>query len=110
MSFTSVFLLLPSDSSLVTFSRADENGNFVFKNIKKQNYLLKATFVGFLPLQELIKFDPAVLNKELGDIVLKTYSKRAFEVVIRTAKAPMEIRETLSNMMPGNLRYHRIIS
>ena len=92
LSFTSVFLLLPSDSSLVTFSRADENGNFVFKNIKKQNYLLKATFVGFLPLQELIKFDPAVLNKELGDIVLKPIQKELFEVVIRTAKAPMEIR------------------
>ena len=28
--FSSVFLLLPSDSSLVTFTRADENGNFAF--------------------------------------------------------------------------------
>lgn len=92
LSFTSVFLLLPSDSSLVTFSRADENGNFVFKNIKKQNYLLKATFVGFLPLQEFIKYDPAILNRELGDIVLKPIQKELFEVVIRTAKAPMEIR------------------
>jgi hypothetical protein len=92
LSFTSVFLLLPSDSSLVTFTRADVNGDFQFKNIKKQDYLVKATFVGFLPLQELLKYDAANLSRDMGNIVLKPIQKELFEVVIRTAKAPMEIR------------------
>lgn len=69
LSFTSVFLLLPSDSSLVTFTRADGDGHFEFKNLKKQNYLVKATFLGFVPLQELVKFDPADLQKNLGIFV-----------------------------------------
>jgi hypothetical protein len=92
LSFTSVFLLLPSDSSLVTFVRADENGSFLFKNIKKQDYLVKATFVGFLPLQELIKYDAAIPARDMGNVVLKPISKELFEVVIRTAKAPIDIK------------------
>jgi hypothetical protein len=92
LSFTSVFLLSPTDSTLIDFSRADDNGKFYFKNLKKQDYLLKATFVGFFPLQELIKFEAGNLTLDLGNIRLKPIEKELFEVVIRTAKAPMEIR------------------
>ncbi len=92
LSFTSVFLLTPSDSSLVTFVRADADGNFIFKNVKKQDYLIKATFLGFVPMQELIKFDAANLNRDLGKITLKPIQKELFEVVVRTAKAPINIK------------------
>ena len=89
--FSSVFLLLPSDSSLVTFTRADENGNFVFKNVKKQNYLVKASYLGYVPYQELVKFSGNT-EVDLGKIKLKSIQKELFEVVIRTAKAPMTMR------------------
>ena len=89
--FTSVFLLIPSDSSLVTFTRADENGNFVFKNVKKQNYLVKASYLGYVPYQELLKFSGNT-EVDLGKIKLKSIQKELFEVVIRTAKAPMTMR------------------
>jgi hypothetical protein len=92
LSFTTVLLLSPSDSSMITFVRADTDGNFIFKNLKRQDYLLKATFVGFVPLQDLIKFDPAVLQKDLGQLILKPIQKELFEVVVRTAKAPMSFK------------------
>jgi hypothetical protein len=90
--FTSVFLLTPGDSSLVTFTRSDDKGAFVFKNLKKQDYLVKATYVGYLPYQELLKYDPAKLTVDLGGISLKPIQKELFEVVVRTAKAPINIK------------------
>lgn len=90
--FTSVFLLTPADSSLVTFTRADENGKFEFKNIKRLDYLIKATFVGYFPYQELQKYNAAELNVNLGKILLKPIQRELLEVVIKTAKAPMSMR------------------
>lgn len=89
--FTSVFLLIPSDSSLVTFTRADENGNFVFKNAKTQDYLVKASYLGYVPYQELLKFSGKT-EVDLGKLKLKSIQKELFELVIRTAKAPMTMR------------------
>jgi hypothetical protein len=92
LSFASVFLLNVRDSTLVTFTRAEENGNFVFKNIKKQDYLVKTTYVGLLPYQRLIKYESSKNELDLGTIALKPISKDLMEVVIRTAKAPLEIK------------------
>jgi Outer membrane protein beta-barrel family len=92
LSFSSVFLLQPKDSTLVTFVRADENGAFVFKNLKKQDYLVKTTFVGLLPHQQLVKFSAENLNEDIGTITLKPIQKDLMEIVVRIAKAPIEIR------------------
>ncbi|MCP9769651.1 TonB-dependent receptor [Lacihabitans sp. LS3-19] len=90
--FTSVFLLTPGDSALVTFVRSDDAGKFEFKNVKKANYLVKATFVGYFPYQELHKYNPDVPVLDLGVIELKPIQKELLEVVIRTAKAPISIK------------------
>jgi hypothetical protein len=89
--FASVFLLNPTDSSLVTYTKADDNGNFLFKNLKKTNYLLKATYVGYLPYQIFVKFNNEPLV-EVGKLKLKSIQKDLFEVVVRTAKAPLTIK------------------
>lgn len=92
LSFSSVFLLHPKDSTLVTFTRADDKGTFLFKNVKKQDYILKSTFVGLFPIQFLVKYDAANLQKDVGIISMKPIQKELFEIVVRTAKAPIEIR------------------
>jgi Outer membrane protein beta-barrel family len=92
LSFSSVFLLQPKDSTLVTFVRADENGTFIFKNLKKQDYLVKTTFLGLLPHQQLVKFSAENLTADIGTITLKPIQKDLLEIVVRTAKAPIEIR------------------
>ncbi len=92
LGFASVFLLQPKDSTLVTFVRADENGMFLFKNVKKQDYLLKTTYVGLLPYQKLVKFSADKSTQDIGTIRLKPIQKDLLEVVIRTAKAPIEIK------------------
>lgn len=88
---SSVLLLEPADSSLVNFTRTGENGAFQFKNLKRKAYLLKITYVGYIPFgREIMPPENALLD--LGAIPLKPITKELFEVVIRTAKAPLSIR------------------
>ncbi len=91
LSQATVMLLLPKDSSLVNFGRSNEKGAFVFKNVKRQPYLLKASYVSYVPLQ--LDVNPAQEEAvDLGALSMKPISKELFEVVVRTAKAPLSIR------------------
>ena len=88
---STVMLLSAKDSSLVNFTRASDNGSFSFKNIKTGNYVLKISFVGFIPYNQVIK--PATeAVVDLGALKLKPITKELFEVVVKTAKAPLTIR------------------
>ena len=88
---STVMLLSPKDSSLVNYGRADEKGAFTFKNLKSGEYILKISYVGFLPYNQLVKptGEPTV---DLGLLKMKPITKELFEVVIKTAKAPLTIR------------------
>ena len=70
LAFASIYLLESKDSSLLDYTRAEENGSFALKNIPSNNYLLKINYVGYLPLQ--IKIDPSGSSVNLGKIILKT--------------------------------------
>jgi hypothetical protein len=88
---STVMLLSPKDSSMVNFGRTDEKGFFSFKNLRAGNYILKISFVGYIPYNLLVKpTGDAVVN--LGQLKLKPITKELFEVVVRTAKAPLTIK------------------
>lgn len=87
----SVLLLLPQDSTLVAYTLTDTKGQFSFKNVKRQPYLVKATFVSYLPHQELISLSDDATT-DLGIIELKPIIKELYEVVVKTAKAPISIK------------------
>lgn len=89
--FATVMLLEPKDSALVNFGRTGDNGEFEFKNVKRQNYIFKASFVGLLPCQ----YD-AVPNEtptvDMGKLTMKPITKELLEVVVKTARAPLSIK------------------
>lgn len=91
MAGATVMLLQPKDSSLVNFSRANDKGIFEFKNVKNTNFILKVSFVGFLPYQQLLKPSESEVN-DLGGVKIKPIAQELLEVVVRTAKAPLSIR------------------
>ncbi len=91
LSQATVMLLLPKDSSLVNFGRANDQGIFEFKSVKRQPYILKASYVSYVPLQVDVKPDQEAIL-DLGALMMKPISKELFEVVVRTAKAPLSIR------------------
>ncbi len=89
--FATVMLLSPKDSALLNFTRGDDKGHFEFKNVKNTTYLLKMSFVGFIPFQQNITPSSLEIN-DLGALKMKPITKELMEVVIRTAKAPLSIR------------------
>ncbi|MBV6442199.1 MAG: hypothetical protein EPGJADBJ_03903 [Saprospiraceae bacterium] len=86
-----VMLLNPSDSTLVNFTRGDEKGFFQLKNVKNQAYLLKVSYVGYLPLQMRLEPSATAVN-DLGTLWIKPITTELLEVVVKAAKATLSIR------------------
>lgn len=91
IAFATVMLLAPADSTLVNFTRTDDKGNFEFRNVKNIPYLLKISYIGYLPLQQYVPEAGASPN-DLGQIGIKPISTELMEVVVKTAKATLSIR------------------
>lgn len=91
LGFTSIMLLEEADSSLVTFVLADDKGRFEFKGLPRKPYLLKATFMSYLPFQEKVS-PPESGDLDWGAIELKPIAQELYEVVIKTAKAPISVK------------------
>ncbi len=86
-----VMLLNPKDSTLVNFTRGDGVGVFEFKNVRNVPYLLKVSYLGYLPLQKHLAPSPTEVN-DLGTVGIKPITTELMEVVIKTAKATLSIR------------------
>jgi hypothetical protein len=87
-----VMLLSPQDSALVSFGRTTEEGLLEFKNVKRTAYLLKISYVGYLPYEQEVKPTDDDPVTDVGKIQLKILNQDLFEVVIKTARAPLSIR------------------
>lgn len=77
-----VMLLAPKDSALVNYNRSDEEGKLEFKNVKRATYILKISYVGYIPE------DMAIEPKEndvvdVGNIKLKVLNQDLYEVVTK---------------------------
>ncbi|MFM8371557.1 MAG: outer membrane beta-barrel protein [Bacteroidota bacterium] len=90
LAYATVMLLNPADTTLVSFTRSDEKGTFSFKGMKNTPYLLKITYVGYLPFQKHLNVSENEIN-DLGKLMIKPISNELMEVVIKTAKAPLRI-------------------
>lgn len=88
---TTVMLLLPKDSSLVNFGRTNKQGEFEFKNIKRIPYLLKMSYVGYMPFERKIEVTEGETN-ELGALKMKLMDQDLYEVVVKAFRAPLTIR------------------
>lgn len=83
-------LLLEKDSTLLEYTQTEADGSFVFKRIGKGEYLIKSTYLGYIPLTLPV----TVMNNDinLGKLKMVEISTDLYEVVIKAAKAPMTIR------------------
>jgi hypothetical protein len=88
--FAMVMLLNPKDSALIQFAQSSEKGAFSFKNVKNIPYLLKISYVAYLPYQQLLPASASEVHP-LNPIKIKPITKELLEVVIKTAKAPLSI-------------------
>jgi hypothetical protein len=86
-----VMLLNPTDSTLINFTRGNDKGEFSFKNVKNVPYLLKVSYVGYLPLQMHLPVSANEVN-DVGMVRIKPITNELLEVVVKAAKATLSIR------------------
>lgn len=91
LDYTSVLLLSPKDSALVTYTLTNEDGEFQFKNVERQPLLIKATYMGYLPVQKELVL-PETGDLDVDEIQLMPILQELYEVVVKAAKAPLMMR------------------
>ena len=86
-----VLLLERKDSTMVSYTRCEMDGSFRFKDVDKGDYVVKTTYVGYIP-----QITPANTtqgkNLDLGQIKMQELAEELMTVVIKAAKAPIVMK------------------
>ncbi len=91
LNYASVLILDPKDTTLITYTHTNVDGTFEFKNLKQRKYLVKVTYVGYIPLI-VVANGTTAKDINVGTMKLKAIASELMEVVIKAAKAPISIR------------------
>jgi hypothetical protein len=86
----SAVLLSPSDSTMQAFGISNKQGHFDIKNIKKGDYVLQISFIGFETLHRKITIP--VPENNLGAIILKSKPVDIQEVTVVREYVPISLR------------------
>jgi hypothetical protein len=82
--FAAISLLRKSDSTLITFTRSNQQGKFLLSNVDTGKYLMLVTYPRFADYLEQIEISS---NRDIGTVNMTLKSKLLEEVVIRTGSA-----------------------
>lgn len=86
----SVVLLSPSDSTMQSFGITNKQGHFEIKNIKKGDYILQISFIGFETLYRRITIP--VQDNNLGAIEMESNPVDIQEVTVVREYVPISLR------------------
>ncbi|MEI7829938.1 MAG: outer membrane beta-barrel protein [Prolixibacteraceae bacterium] len=86
----SVVLLSPADSTMQSFGITNKQGHFDIKNIKKGDYILQISFLGFETLYKKITIP--VPDNNLGAIVMNSKPVDIQEVTVVREYVPISLR------------------
>lgn len=89
LSSATIALAHAKDSSLISFTRANEDGFFQIKNVSAGKYLLSVSYVGYQPLWLAIKTSSAQ-NLSLGNIYM-TDTSRLADLTVMARRPPVVI-------------------
>src|SRR5258708_10326464 len=86
-----ITLMLKKDSSLVTFTMADNTGRFELGSMQNGEYRLLITHVNYHNTNQFFKIDDDHKNIDLGNIVMNDQSKVLSEVFVSTEAPPVTL-------------------
>lgn len=89
LAYATVSIVNSKDSTLVTFTRADSTGKFTIKALEPGNYLLSASYVGFIPVWKPIDVK-AGRELDMGQLILTDLLKSG-DVTVTARRAPVTI-------------------
>lgn len=85
-----VRILTAKDSTLVKGAVANDNGKFTVENLKKGQYLLEASYVGFSTIYKSVKLDKDI---NTGRIVLSENAEVLKDVTVTGIRTPIRVAE-----------------
>ena len=91
LSSATVMLFDAKDSSLVSFTRTLDRGNFEFKNLRVKPYFIKITFVGLQTFQKSLPNTTGLIDLE--NVVMLPISKQLNEVIVKGERVPITIKK-----------------
>jgi len=83
-------LLLDTDSIMVDFTSTELNGSFKFEDIESGNYIVKSTYVSYIPLATNVNL--AEKDIDMGVLQMTELAEELMAVVIKAAKASIVMR------------------
>jgi hypothetical protein len=101
---STIMLLNSKDSTLVNFGVSDAKGNFEIKNVNKGDYLLKVTFVGYMPHTQRVTAPTGGSVLELGLIKMKPLTKELESVIVLGEKAPVTVKRDTIEFNAGSFK------
>lgn len=89
LAYATISIVNAKDSTLVTFTRADSTGKFSFRSLEKGNYLLSASYVGYIPVWKNIEVKTGQ-ELDMGQIIM-TDLLHGGDVTVTARRAPVTI-------------------
>lgn len=89
--YATVLLLNAKDSTMVNYALSDTKGDFIIKDVPRNNYLLKVTFIGYFAKTFEIT-PPASVILDLGIIRMQEESQLLKEVMVKEERIPMKVK------------------
>lgn len=99
-----VLLLNPRDSSLLNFGLTNQQGMFEIKNVARQEYLFKVTFVGYGPLMKKVTPSPDQSVVDLGILQMQPAIKQLGEITVEAERAPVTIKKDTIEFNAGSFK------
>ncbi|HEY4194018.1 MAG TPA: outer membrane beta-barrel protein [Mucilaginibacter sp.] len=89
---TSVSILNAKDSTLVTFTRADENGSFTINGLKKGKFILLLSYPDYADYVDHFSLDSTEKAHSFGDIHMQLKSRLLHEVIIKGTAVAVKVK------------------
>lgn len=99
-----VMLLAPKDSSLLSFSRSNDQGGFDFKNLSSGEYLVRCTYFGYRNLQKNVRLEGPEPVVDLGKLNMEIHSTLLGEVEIKGEANPVTFRNDTIEFNAGSFK------
>jgi hypothetical protein len=87
-----VVLLNPADSTLLYYAIAGSDGKFSIPNIKKGQYLLQSSMIGYTTIYRKLPV-PSDAGEDIGSLIMSQKVFNMSEVTVTGERIPMQIRK-----------------
>ncbi|MFB6305615.1 MAG: carboxypeptidase regulatory-like domain-containing protein, partial [Flavobacteriales bacterium] len=91
LSFTSVVMLTPGDSTIYKHTTTSNEGKYRFKDVKKGEYILQMTYMGYRDISKKVSLKGKGKELDRGVTIMKQKSKQLEGVKVEDKKVPVKM-------------------